>query len=261
MGYRSEDASIDAIAELRRFVRFLESIYGVLAGISTLFPLGNHFLKAIPLPTGAEGLYTTIAWIMSVFSIFIVFVARDYLLDYDFVKLSVLCLLAWVALLYNHLYLFQRNALELSNSINYGFSVMLLSLAFTILAAAEYTRRVRLEPLQSKVAHPRNRSLLEFIETTPDGKPHLVIASGLIDTKDAILLMLFSVHPEPLSLSEIHYLIATSWKSVSRITTSRSITNLRRQALLYVTSGNLHGLTRPGIIFVENDLLPKVTGR
>lgn len=41
------------LRELREFLRFLRSLWGVLAGISVLFPLSNVFFTAIPIEGGA----------------------------------------------------------------------------------------------------------------------------------------------------------------------------------------------------------------
>lgn len=37
------------LKELREFLRFLRSLWGLLAGISTLFPLSNAFIQLIPI--------------------------------------------------------------------------------------------------------------------------------------------------------------------------------------------------------------------
>lgn len=40
------------VAELRDFLRFLRSLWGILAGVSVLFPLSNIFVAVIPIGGG-----------------------------------------------------------------------------------------------------------------------------------------------------------------------------------------------------------------
>lgn len=65
------------LSELRAFVSFLSSLWGILAGITVLFPLSNQLASAVPLPSGRETLSTVLASLFSVFIIFALFVSRS----------------------------------------------------------------------------------------------------------------------------------------------------------------------------------------
>lgn len=78
------------LGEFKDFVKFLQSLWGVLAGISVFFPLSNVLLKVIPLgymqddPPGAleflsPSLITTLATIVTLFVILQTFRQRNYL--------------------------------------------------------------------------------------------------------------------------------------------------------------------------------------
>lgn len=71
--------------EFKDFSTFLQNLWGILAGISVLFPLSNVFLKIIPLDTFDNGgslvwfssqLFTTIATVVSLFLILSTFGQR-----------------------------------------------------------------------------------------------------------------------------------------------------------------------------------------
>jgi len=49
------DAPPSALPELKKFLEFLSGMWGLLAGISTLFPLSNLLLQAVPLEPLPEG--------------------------------------------------------------------------------------------------------------------------------------------------------------------------------------------------------------
>ena len=76
------------IKEFNEFVSFLKNVWGILAGISALFPLSNIFLQAIPLETFDEGgvlvwfparLFTITATVASLFVILWTFSQRKSL--------------------------------------------------------------------------------------------------------------------------------------------------------------------------------------
>ena len=52
---KSKKAAPGFLADFKRFVEFLQGLWGILAGISTLFPLSNTFLKVVPLASWPEG--------------------------------------------------------------------------------------------------------------------------------------------------------------------------------------------------------------
>jgi uncharacterized membrane protein len=74
------------LKEFKDFITFLQNLWGILAGISILFPLSNVLLKLIPLKTfNEDGVYnhlspsliTTIATVVSLFVILWTFSSRN----------------------------------------------------------------------------------------------------------------------------------------------------------------------------------------
>lgn len=72
------------LVEFKNYIAFLQSLWGILAGISVLFPLSNVLIKLIPLrhlhddPSGAlgylsPGLITTVATLITLFVILLTF--------------------------------------------------------------------------------------------------------------------------------------------------------------------------------------------
>src|SRR5512135_3000164 len=90
-GLMSPDAKPNAfISEFTDFVKFLQTLWGILAGISVLFPLSNVLLKLIPManiyddPPGglaylSPALITTLSTIATLFVILVTFRQRDAL--------------------------------------------------------------------------------------------------------------------------------------------------------------------------------------
>ncbi|HIE32024.1 MAG TPA: hypothetical protein EYP67_06560 [Methanosarcinales archaeon] len=75
------------LVEFRDFIAFLQSLWGILAGISVLFPLSNVLIKLIPLrrlhddPAGALGyltpdLITVVATLITLFVVLLTFSNR-----------------------------------------------------------------------------------------------------------------------------------------------------------------------------------------
>lgn len=68
------------LKEFRDFIAFLQSLWGILAGISALFPLSNVFTKIIPLKDGklfSHELTTVITMVITFFFILWMFGQRQ----------------------------------------------------------------------------------------------------------------------------------------------------------------------------------------
>lgn len=52
---KGERAVPGFLADFKRFIEFLQGLWGILAGVSTLFPLPNTLLQVIPLASWPEG--------------------------------------------------------------------------------------------------------------------------------------------------------------------------------------------------------------
>jgi len=74
----TSNSGVEFIKEFRDFIVFLQSLWGILAGISVFFPLSNALTKGIPLEMWDEGGFaffhpdwiTTITTLITIFIIF-----------------------------------------------------------------------------------------------------------------------------------------------------------------------------------------------
>src|SRR5205809_3613543 len=66
-----------ALTDLREFLGFLGSLWGILATVTAFFPLSNLLMAVLPLLPGFERLSTVLATLFSLFAIFFVFVLRN----------------------------------------------------------------------------------------------------------------------------------------------------------------------------------------
>jgi hypothetical protein len=73
------------LQELREFLRFLRSLWGVLAGVSVLFPLSNALLTIIPISDGqrpfqnlSPRVVTTLSVLTCIFLTFATFSRRNH---------------------------------------------------------------------------------------------------------------------------------------------------------------------------------------
>jgi hypothetical protein len=71
------DAPPPSLPELKRFLEFLSGLWGLLAGVTTLFPLSNLLLEAVPLEALPGGGYaylpgTAVSVVASVSCVFVV---------------------------------------------------------------------------------------------------------------------------------------------------------------------------------------------
>jgi len=73
------------LEQLRNFLKFVSNLWGILGGISLLFPLSNVLVRAIPLAMWDEGalaflspdLVTTVSTLVAIFAIFWTYGQRD----------------------------------------------------------------------------------------------------------------------------------------------------------------------------------------
>jgi hypothetical protein len=160
------------LTEFEDFTAFLQNLWGVLAGVSILFPLSNVFTKIIPLETFDSGgalvwfspqLFTTIATVVSLFLILSTFGQRDnfqstkkratikkqtwisfviglamltiYLAGYYFIAINAYDTLGWESADS------RRLIGEIPLFVSYGSFFALLTRAFVMLAMLEFFKR------------------------------------------------------------------------------------------------------------------------
>jgi len=159
------------LKEFKDFLTFLKNLWGMLAGISVLFPLSNMLVRLIPLETyenkGAlvwlsSALFTTLATLGSLFLILLMFSQRQ---KFQSTKISPrIQRQAWVSfviglgllIIYLIIYFLLGNAYsifgwssddirrligEVPLIILYGFFFAFITRAFMLIGMSEYFRR------------------------------------------------------------------------------------------------------------------------
>jgi hypothetical protein len=71
-----------AESEFREFIRYMRSLWAILAGVTAVFPLSDILFKVIPLPVDAyekstAGLAIPVTTVVTLFMLFFTFVQRD----------------------------------------------------------------------------------------------------------------------------------------------------------------------------------------
>ena len=150
--------------DLEKFLAYISSIWGLLAGITSIFPLANVLFKIIPLPVDAyhkstEPIAIPLTTLVAVFIIFYSFVQRDQVISNPtrmaklFFSLGCVSLVIFILLDLFWYPLRERFCPELCDSTT-DFAMWLVMLipfyigffacvtrAFTILALVEFKRR------------------------------------------------------------------------------------------------------------------------
>ena len=150
--------------DLEKFLAYISSIWGLLAGITSIFPLANVLFKIIPLPVDAynkstEPIAIPLTTLVAVFIIFYSFVQRDQVISNPtrmaklFFSLGCVSLVIFILLDLFWYPLRERFCPELCDSET-DFEMWLVMLipfyigffacvtrAFTILALVEFKRR------------------------------------------------------------------------------------------------------------------------
>src|SRR5262249_51292514 len=97
----------DFVDQIQEVLRFLQSLWGVLAGVSTLFPLSSRMFKVIPLEEWHHGeesggfgfglralkpnLILLVATVLSLFSLFLVIILGEW---WNKISLTWVCLIS-----------------------------------------------------------------------------------------------------------------------------------------------------------------------
>jgi hypothetical protein len=74
---QNEKQSPDLLADIRHFLQFLQGLYGLLSGITLLFPLSNALIPLIPVANEDKGLFTILATLISIFAVFYFYASAD----------------------------------------------------------------------------------------------------------------------------------------------------------------------------------------
>jgi len=133
--------------DFKGFIHYLQSIWGLLSGITVFFPISNYFIEVIPVPWNKDR-HLFIASLMSMFVIFFLYSIRKRLIYSKYMPqlISLLSFLSGMYFLWDYLNWsskygtlwplpFEHNYLFI-----YGLIFGLFTSSFTALALVEYDR-------------------------------------------------------------------------------------------------------------------------
>jgi len=96
-----------------------------------------------------------------------------------------------------------------------------------------------------------------IVEFTTEGKPHLTVPVDTLSAKEAISLVMFSLHPKPLGDDDLSSLLSSSWKTTGESIVRARISELRREGKVITERGN-YVLSGAGVQWIQNDILPRL---
>jgi hypothetical protein len=105
---------------------------------------------------------------------------------------------------------------------------------------------------------PDSRSpIAGVVEFTAEGRPHLVVPVDDLSAKEAISIVMFSLHPKPLGDDDLSALLSTSWKATGEAVVRARVSELRKEGKLIADRGT-YVLSGAGVQWVQNDVLPRL---
>jgi hypothetical protein len=108
------------------------------------------------------------------------------------------------------------------------------------------------------VANPESSvGITGIVEFTAEGKPHLTVPVDTLSAKEAISLVMFSLHPKPLGDDDLSSLLSSSWKTTGESIVRARISELRREGRVITERGN-YVLSGAGVQWIQNDVLPRL---
>ncbi len=117
---------------------------------------------------------------------------------------------------------------------------------------------VAVQPSAAGVAAPEQSvGIAGIVEFTSEGKPHLTVPVDTLSAKEAISLVMFSMHPKPLGDDDLSSLLSSSWKTTGESIVRARISELRREGKVITERGN-YVLSGAGVQWIQNDILPRL---
>ena len=114
------------------------------------------------------------------------------------------------------------------------------------------------EPQPSIASDPESTvGIAGIVEFTSEGKPHLTVPVDTLSAKEAISLVMFSLHPKPLGDDDLSSLLSSSWKTTGESIVRARISELRREGKVITERGN-YVLSGAGVQWIQNDVLPRL---
>jgi hypothetical protein len=96
-----------------------------------------------------------------------------------------------------------------------------------------------------------------IVEFGSEGKPHLTVPVDSLSAKEAISLVMFSLHPKPLGDDDLSSLLSSSWKTTGESIVRARISELRREGKVIAERGS-YLLSGAGVQWIQNDVLPRL---
>ncbi len=100
-------------------------------------------------------------------------------------------------------------------------------------------------------------SVTGVVEYTTEGRPHLIVPVDNLSAKEAISIVMYSIHPKPLGDGELSSLLSSSWKATNESVVRARVSELRKEGKLIADRGN-YVLSGAGIQWVEGQVLPRL---
>lgn len=96
-----------------------------------------------------------------------------------------------------------------------------------------------------------------IVEFGAEGKPHLTVPVESLSAKEAISLIMFSLHPKPLGDDDLSSYLSSSWKTTGESIVRARISELRREGKVIAERGS-YLLSGAGVQWIQNDILPRL---
>ena len=134
---------------LEAFVKYFSSIWGILAGISTILPFIGSMSKVIHTPPDREKQSNVIATTGSAFALYFSFMLSPYLITYEYYAIIASGILAVIAIRLlvkcSEMYSFREMDKLTYGMIDewvnaYVWAFIIFSLSFSVLAALDFWR-------------------------------------------------------------------------------------------------------------------------
>ncbi len=100
-------------------------------------------------------------------------------------------------------------------------------------------------------------SVTGIVEFTAEGRPHLTVPVDNLSAKEAISIVMYSLHPKPLGDGELSSLLSSSWKATNESVVRARVSELRKEGKLISERGS-YVLSGAGVQWVEGQLLPRL---
>jgi hypothetical protein len=190
----SSKEDLDVMRDLKEFVRFFQSLWGLLAGGSLFFPFINLFVDAIPYPAEAvHSVSAAVAMLGSAFAFLLVYMTRQLiprlddenlgfsigtsrrrlpLAGYRSVFVSSIVFVFFIVVLADYLPIAWLGSFDVSNIdksrlvtgvLEYALVFTLATLTFSVLATSEYMRQLARRQEREQEVWPSSETALNAI--------------------------------------------------------------------------------------------------